>query len=199
VKSITIDIDAPEDIPLDLALLKQDLRIAHDDLDEVIMQQYIPDAVSWAEGAMRRSIVAREHRWILDSFPCGADQTVYLPRGRVQSLTSIVYSSAGQLITLRGPSSGSPIGTDYQEDLRGHQGRVMPNRGGTWPSVDVDVPSPILITFTAGWNVEDVPADIKRALTASVFGAMELDGLLTTKSGFDADFREKLISAWRIL
>lgn len=199
MNSITIDIDAPADLPLDLELLKTDLRISTDDLDEVLALQYIPDAVEWAEGAMRRSIVARAHRWILDGFPYCDDLTIYLPRGKVQSVTSVAYSSGGVITTLRGPSSGSPVGTDYQEDLRGHVGRLLPLRGGTWPSVDADVPSPIVITYTAGWTAATVPADIKRALTASVYGALELDGLLTTKNGFDVEFRDKLISAWRIL
>lgn len=199
VKSITIDIDDPGELPIDLDTLKTDLRISGDSLDEAIMEQYLPDAVEWAEGVMRRSIVARTHRWILDEFPCGADQTIYLPRGKVQSVASIAYSSGGVVTTLRGPSSGSPIGTAYQEDLRGHRGRIMPNRGASWPSADADVPSPIVITFNAGWPAASVPADIKRALTASVYGAMELDGLLTLKNGFDIDFREKLLSGWRIL
>jgi len=196
VKEITIDIDEPNAIPFDLATLKADLRIATDDLDDVLMSQYIPDAVAWAEGAMRRSVMARTHRWILECFPYGDDQTIRLPRGKVQGVTSIVYSSAGAPVTLRGASSGSPIGTDYQEDFRGHVGRLMPNRGESWPSADIDVPSPIVITYTAGWTtVDQVPADIKRAMTASIHGAMELDGLLTIKSGFDFEFRDKLISA----
>lgn len=198
MKSIAIDIDEPEDLPLDLDTLKTDLRISSDSLDAVIMEQYIPDALEWAEGVMRRSIIAREHRWIIDEFPCSDDQTLYLPRGKVQSVASIAYSSGGVVTILSGPSS-DPAGADYQEDLRGHQGRLLPNRGEAWPSVDCDVPSPIVITFTAGWPASSVPADIKRALTASVFGAMELDGLLTIKNGFDGDFREKLLSAWRIL
>ena len=199
MKSITIDIDEPDDLPLDLETLKTDLRISSDDLDDVIVEQYIPDAVEWAEGVMRRSIVARVHRWIVSDFPCGYDQTIYLPRGKTQSVTSIVYKSGGIATTLRGVSSGSPVGSDYQEDLRGHQGRIMPNRGESWPSVDCDVPDPVVITFSAGWPVASVPADIKRALTARVFGAMELDGLLTIKSGFDAEFAEKLLSGSRVL
>lgn len=199
MNEITIDIDAPDSIPFDLGLLKEDLRIATDDLDDVLMNQYIPDAVEWAEGAMRRSIMARTHRWILECFPYGTDQTIRLPRGKVQGVTSIVYSSAGSPVTLRGPTSGSPVGTDYQEDLRGHVGRLMPNRGESWPSVDSDVPAPIVITYTAGWSTaQEVPADIKRAMTASIHGAMELDGLLTIKGGFDFEFRDKLISGWCI-
>jgi uncharacterized phiE125 gp8 family phage protein len=199
VKSITIDIDEPASLPIDLELLKSDLRISSDSLDDVLMEQYIPDAVSWAEGVMHRAIIAREHRWILSDFPRGTDQTIILPRGKVQSVASIAYSSGGSVTTLTGPSSGtSPVGSDYQEDLRGHAGRLMPNRGSSWPSVDADVIAPVVITFTAGWtNHTTVPADIRRAITASVFEAMELNGLLVTKTGFDVDFRDKLISAWR--
>ncbi|HLF12791.1 MAG TPA: phage head-tail connector protein, partial [Gammaproteobacteria bacterium] len=91
MKEITIDIDEPNAIPFDLATLKADLRIATDDLDDVLMSQYIPDAVAWAEGAMRRSVMARTHRWILECFPYGDDQTIRLPRGKVQGVTSIVY------------------------------------------------------------------------------------------------------------
>lgn len=199
LKAITLDIDAPDQIPFDLELLKSDLRISTDDLDDVLMSQYIPDAVEWAEGAMRRSIMVRDHRWILAEFPCGADQTIRLPRGKVQSVASVAYVAGGVTTTLRGPSSGSPVGSDYQEDLRGHCGRLLPLRGASWPSVDIDVPSPIVITFRAGWSTADeVPADIKRAMTASVYGALELDGLLTVKGGFDSDFRDKLISGWCI-
>lgn len=199
VKSITIDIDAPDQIPFDLELLKTDLRIATDDLDDVLMNQYIPDAVQWAEGEMRRTIMARTHRWILSEFPCGAFPVINLPRGKTLSVESIAYVSGGVTTTLRGPSSGSPVGSDYQEDLRGHRGRLLPNRGESWPSVDSDVPSPIVITFRAGYSAHtDVPEDIKRAMTASIVDAMEGNGLLTIKSGFDPEFRSKLISAWCI-
>ncbi len=200
MNEITIDIDAPSTIPFDLELLKSDLRIATDDFDDVLMNQYIPDAVEWAEGAMRRSIMARTHRWILECFPYGAEQTIRLPRGKVQGVTSIVYSSAGLPVTLRGPTSGSPVGTDYQEDLRGHVGRLMPNRGESWPSVDVDVPAPIVITYTAGWTTpQDVPADIKRAMTARISDAMELPGASFFNSVIrDTEFPDKLISGWSI-
>lgn len=199
MKSITIDIDEPESLPLDLELLKSDLRISDDTLDEVIVEQYIPDAVSWAEGFMKRSIIARTHRWIISDFPHGWNETITLPRGKTQSVSSIAYSQNGTVTTLTGPSSGSPAGTDYQEDLRGHAGRIMPNRTESWPDVDCDVPAPVVITFEAGWTAaSNVPADIKRALTASVFDAMELNGLLTIRNGFDLEFREKLLSGYRV-
>lgn len=199
MKEITLDVDAATFLPLDLEVLKQDLRITHDDLDEVLTGQYIPAALAWAEGVTRRAIALRAHRWIIDEFPCGEDQTIYLPRGRVTGVTSIAYSSGGSITTLRGPTSGSPAGTQYQEDLRGHQARVMPLRGQSWPGVDSDVPSPIVVTFTAGWALADIPADLKRAMTAHVADAMDLPGSESFNVNTrDIDFPTKLISSYMI-
>jgi len=198
VTAITIDIDAPTTLPLDLDTVKNDLRISGNDLDTEIICQYIPDAVSWAEGCMRRSIISREHRWLLTDFPRTITQEIVLPRGKTQSITSIAYTSNGAVTTLTGATT-SPQGTGYQEDLRGHAGRIMPNRNASWPSVDVDVPAPVVITFNAGWlTAALVPADIKRALTARIYEAMELNGLLMIRQGFDFEFTNKLISAWRV-
>lgn len=199
MKSIAIDIDEPVGLPLDLETVKSDLRIDPEgDLDSVLVEQYIPDALSWAEGSTRRTILARAHRWILADFPRTRDQVITLPRGKAQSVASIAYSLNGSITTLTGPSSGSPEGTDYQEDLRGTSGRLMPNRGSSWPSVDCDAIAPVVITFTAGWEVGSIPAPIRRAMTVAVYEALELKGLLDTRAGFDVDFRDKIISAWRL-
>ena len=205
MKSITIDAVAATAMPLDLELVKNDLRITEDDLDAVLTGQYIPAAMAWAEGATRRSMIARVHTWIFDKFPSGTtiyatpwSSIIYMPRGIVQSIASIKYSSDGSIVTLTGPSSGSPAGTDYQEDLTGHVARVMPTRGESWPEVDSDVPQPVKITFTAGWASDKlVPADLRRAMTAYIYGEMEADGLLQIRPGFDFDFADKLISGYR--
>lgn len=195
MKELALDIDAPANWPLTLHNIKLDLRIEHDALDDIIMDQYLPDAIEWAERYMRRTIVARTHRWIISEFP---DDVIFLPRGKVQSVTSVAYSNGGAVTTLTGPTSGSPVGTDYQEDLRGHRGRIMPNRGSSWPSTDVDVPAPVVITFVAGWNaVADVPAEIKRGLIARINDSLEVPSM--PANGQDIEFPEKLLSGWRIL
>lgn len=201
MKQIAIDSDAITSQPLDLALLKQDLRITHSELDYAITTQYIPDAVAWAEGATHRAIALRAHRWIIDEFPYGAcGQTLYLPLGRVTAVASVAYSSGGTITTLRGPTSGSPAGTDYQEDLRGNSARLMPPRGGAWPGVDVDVPSPVVVTFTAGWAAADLPADLRRALIVSVAHALELGGLHPSSAFHDIDLelRDKMAASYRV-
>jgi len=199
VREITIDLDPlPDESLFDLTTLKADLRCG-DEFDTLLVGQYIPDAIAWAERETRRSIQARAVRWILECLPYGYDTTLYLPRGKVQSVTSIVYSSNGSPVTLRGPTSGSPAGTDYQEDLRGHQGRVMPLRGASWPSADEDVPSPVVVTFVAGWTAATIPAEIKRAMTARIQDSMELPGSDSFNALIkDVEFPEKLLSGYLI-
>lgn len=202
MRTITIDYDATDALPLDLETVKTDLRISGSELDSVLQSQYMPAALEWAEGYTKRSLLTRTHRWLLTDFPRTIDQTLFLPRGLVSSIASIIYSSGGSLTTLTGPSAGSPGGTDYAEDLTGHVARIMPNRGNTWPTVDADVLQPIKVTYAAGWLSDKlIPGDIKRALTAYVFQALELDGLLTVKVGdrasADMEFPEKLLSAYR--
>lgn len=205
VDPIALEIDPPAgspepDPPISLDLARQ--HCAADEGNELddLLELYIQAAVSWAEGAMHRAILARTHRWILRGFPRTVDQTIRLPRGRTQAIESIAYTSNGVVSTLTGPTSSTP-GTGYQEDLRGDSGgRLMPLRGETWPSVDCDVVSPVVITFTAGWTVaDDVPADIKHAMLFAVSDALELRGtadLVTAGRNFET--RELLISGWRL-
>lgn len=201
MRTLALDIDAlaTDGAPFDLALVKQDLRIG-DDFDALLVGQWIPDAIVWFEGQTQRSLQARVHRWIIDEFPDCDDQALELPRGKVQSVTSVAYSNGGVITTLRGPSSGSPAGDDYQEDLRGARGRLMPLRGASWPSVDADVPAPIVITYVAGWTATQVPADVKRGLVARIYDSVEIPGAdAFNATARDVEFADKLISGYRIV
>ncbi len=199
MKSISRINGATSTPALDLDTLKADLRISGDALDDVLTCQYIPAAQAWAERETGRSLISRTIDWIVSDFPGRADNwTFILPGGKVTAIASIDYSINGSIVTLTGPSAGSPGGTDYAEDISGPVARIMPNRGESWPTVDNDVPQPVKVTYTAGWpNADAIPADLRRALTAYVYGAMELDGLLVIRPGFDADFADKLLSGYR--
>lgn len=165
MSSISLTADPIADTLLELDLLKADLRIGHVDLDELIWRQHLPAAILRAEAFTRRAIVQRSHRWVIDEFPYNWQQVLTLPRGKCASVTSIVVSQNGTPITYRGPSSGSPAGTAWQEDLTSDLGaRLMPPRGGSWPWCDADVPAPIVITFVAGWTLGTLPADVRRGL-----------------------------------
>jgi hypothetical protein len=186
-------------LPLDLDLVKEHLAVDGDDNDALI-ESLIFSAILWAEGAMRRTIYRRSHTWVLRDFPVDDFQEIRLPRGRTVSVESIAYSTGGQTLTLTGPSSGSPGGSDYQEDLRGNGGGVlMPARGSSWPSVDYDVPAPVAITFTAGWESAEVPSDIVQGLLFAISDGFELRGSGDmTQFGRNFETRNVLISPYRL-
>lgn len=185
-------------LPLSLSLLKDHLSVDGDDQDALI-EAYALAAIHWAEGAARRTIYARDHAWVLRAFPSSSYGEIRLPRGKTQSVESIAYSVGGTVTTLTGPS-GSPAGTGWQEDLRGDSGGVlMPTRGGSWPSTDLDVPAPVVITFTAGWLAAEVPDDITHALMFAVSDAFDTRGtadLGTTGKNFTT--RQALVAPYRL-
>ena len=192
---------AASELALDLDSVKSDLRISTSHHDDILTCQYIPAAIAWAEGETNRPMVSKTCIDIFNDFPRWShdwrdNYTIYL-LGKVTTVASIIYVQNGSEVTLTGPDA-SPAGTGFQQDKGDNFTRLMPPRGGTWPDVDSDVINPVKITYTAGWaNAEEVPADIRRAMTAHVYGAMELDGLLTIRPGFDMDHASKLISAYR--
>lgn len=188
-------------LPVDLDLIKEHCsNTGTTDLDDLI-DVYLRGAIEWAEGQMKRTIFVRSHTWVLKDFPRDRFQEIRLPRGKTVSVQSIVYSQNGQTVTLTGSSSGSPGGTDYQEDLTGDDGGVlMPNRGSCWPSVDCDVPAPVKITFTAGYDPGEVPGEIVHALLFAVSDAIDIRGTddLLDKSGPTLFHRNALISAYKL-
>lgn len=198
MKSLNQTWGASSSSALDLELVKTDLRISGNELDNALSSQYIPAAVAWAEGQTWRSLISRSIAWCVDAFPGQAENyTFRLPGGVVSAVAGIAYVSDGQTITLTGPDA-SPAGTDFQQDLSGHVARILPPQGEGWPAADTDAIRPVVVTYTAGWASDKlVPADLRRAMVAHIFGAMELDGLLDRRPGFDADFAEKQISAYR--
>lgn len=187
-------------LPLDLALVKDHLAVIDNDSNTLI-EKFILAAINWAEGSMRRTIYSRSHTWVLKDFPRDACERIRLPRGKTQSVESIVYSLNGSTTTLYGPSSSeSPTTSSFQEDLTGDDGGIlMPLRGENWPSVDYDVPAPVTITFTAGWLAAEVPADIESALLFAIADAFELRGGGDIGSGGgNFDTREILISSFKL-
>lgn len=204
---LRLDIDSLPDSPawsVTKDLIDLHSRVDASDDDE-LFQTYLRAAILWAEGSTHRTIVRRDHRWILREFPYCDDLVIRLPRGKTQSVQSVSYSENGSIVTLTGPSSGSPAGTDYQEELSGDDGGVlMPLRGCSWPSADCDVPAPVKITFSAGWDAADIPPDVVHALLFAVQDAFDIRGTgdfnaaVLGSTGPRLAARETLISGYRL-
>lgn len=203
---LRLDIDPlPDSSPwiIDEAVIKKHCHVDDgDDIQDENLQDYVASAILWAENATHRTIIARDHRWVLREFPYDRRYEIRLPRGKTNSVGKIEYSAGGVIQTLYGPSSDqSPTGNDFQEELRGDEGGVlMPPRGGCWPSVDCDVPAPVTITFNAGWAVDDIPRDLFTAILMATSDAFDLRGSGDTvkidQSGMSLSSRDKLISGY---
>lgn len=197
-----LDLDWDEDTDLTeiitVSAVKSQLRIPHDEFDELIETIHLPGAVKWAEAEMHRSILSKPHRWVLQDFPRTASQEIRLPRGRTQSVSSIQYTSSNSTTTLSG-SDSSPEGSDFRQDLRSDEGgRVYPAHNNSWPSVDIYAPAPVVITFNAGWTATQVPGDVKVAICMYVADALEVTGAMDVMANTDLTVKERLLTAYKL-
>lgn len=198
--------------PVDMDALKIHLAVDGVDLDPVITI-YLGAAIEWAEDYMKRSIMARDHRFTLRDFPrrnwCRRSLEIKLPRGRTSRVDSVIYeSSSGTSVELHGPSGGSP-GVDFQENLASDSGGIIaPLRGKCWPVVDCDSLAPVVINFRAGWETTaEVPQKIVHAIMLCCADLLEIrsttdfisNSLVQVLSASKtAELRESLISDYVI-
>lgn len=161
-------------LPIDLDLVKLHCGVDGTDLDD-LLERYTLAAIRWAEGATKRTLYQRAHVWTLPAFPC---QQIRLPRGKTVSVESITYTdSTGASVVLTGPSSGSPAGTDYRENLAPTSGGVIsPAFGAVWPVADITAPAPVVIEFTAGYPAGEIPEDIIHAILFAVKDMLDTRG-----------------------
>jgi len=185
-------------LPIDLDLIKAHCAVDGTDQDD-LLETYLFAAINAFENTAHRALFRRGHIWTLKGFPLDAYQRIDLPRGKTRSVDMIEYVSGGNVLILTGPTSGSPLGDDWQEDLRGDDGgTIMPPRGQSWPSTDSDAPDPVTIHFTAGWEVAELPSDIVNALLWYV--RTSLDDARTDPQKTEANLRvfESLVSGYRL-
>lgn len=187
-------------LPIDLDLVREHCAIDGNDFD-TLLSTYLLAAIRWAENTTHRTMFQRSHRWVLRDFPRDIRAAIHLPRGRTASVESIVYVSGGSVVTLAGPSSGSPAGTDWQEDIASDSGgELMPVRGSVWPAVDLDAVTPVAITFTAGYPADALPADILHAIMFAVSDAFDTRGSADlTSAGKTLGTRNALISPYKLV
>jgi uncharacterized phiE125 gp8 family phage protein len=183
---------------IDLDIVKKHLRVDFAD-DDILLDTYILAAIEWAENATDRTIFARTHTWILSDFERCASGMIRLPRGKVQAVSSIIYTAGGTQTTIYGPSS-SPVGIAWQEDLRSDAGGVLVQpQGSSWPSIDFDAVEPVKINFTAGWTADKIPSSILHAIFLAVADMYDMrDSRDIGSSGISLMQRDAMISPYRL-
>ncbi len=189
----------PDTDPITLELAKGHLRVTTDDEDSLV-KTYIAAATKWAEEYMRRAVV--EQTWTLtgDLFPIRAPFTIGLPLGRCTAVNQIDYTdSAGAAQVLRGPSSSSPVGTDYQEDLSGDEGgRIRPNSDEDWPQTEDHIMAAVSIEFVVGYGAggaRTIPASVITGILYRLTDLYEFRGAIDGNGTANA---KDQLSAYRL-
>lgn len=144
--------------PVTLAEVKTHLRITGTDEDAAVTR-FIGEATDWAEEFLRASLVTQTWVLKLDRFPVG-DGPIDLPRGPVQSITSVAYlDSAGASQTLA-------EGTDFQLKTDPFCPQIAPEPGQCWPSTECERREAVTITYVAGYGDDEtaIPDDIRHGV-----------------------------------
>lgn len=142
--------------PLSAADCQAHSRIDGDDL---YLSGLIVAARQYAETYCRRALITQTIELRLDVFPAGRE--LYLERAPVQSITSVAYTDE---------NGTAQTVTDYQTDLYATPPFITPARAESWPSVRDEVPTPVTITYVAGYgdDASDVPQAIRHAMAVLV-------------------------------
>lgn len=141
----------PTEWPVTLAEAKVQCRVTHDD-EDAYLEGLIRAATTYVESTLGRTIAVRTWKLTLDEF---AD-AIEILRGPVQSVDAVQYSDEDGLTQTASASL-------YSTDLVSSRQWVLLNTGESWPTT-LDGVNAVSVTYTAGYEPADVPADIRHAI-----------------------------------
>ena len=130
-----------------------------------------------------RSLITQTLLMTLDKFP--TNETIHLPKGIVQSVTSIkYYDTNGDLQTLA-PSA-------YSLKKNGDEARIDPI--GSWVSISSSLKNAVEVTYVTGYGdaATDVPEWAKEAIIVKATELYTI-GAVKTSSMYDALIRLKKV------
>lgn len=168
-------VTAPTALPLEVAAVKEWLRVDDSDSDGLI-QGLIADATDAAERFLDRQLLTATWRLGLRCFPSGVFR---LPKAPLQSITSVTYYDPSNALQTLDSAT-------YIADAAADPGTLELAQSYSWPST-YERPGAVRITFVAGYATPQlVPRGILLALKYAIAQAFHADrgdgsgpGLLT--------------------
>jgi len=151
--------------PVTLPELKDQLNLGESDDHNTHLNRLNVIARRHVEAQTWRQLINATWQLSLDAFPTRCeddDGFIYVPRPRLQSVTSILYIDGNGTLQTWDSSK-------YQVDARGEPGRIAPAFGQTWPTTR-RVFNAVTITFVAGYGTTPatVPEDLRHAINILV-------------------------------
>lgn len=143
--------------PLTRAEAKLHCRVDQDMTDEdSFFEDAIKEARQYCEQVSGRSFITRTLRLPLDTFP---GWRILLPRGPVQSVTSVIYRDVNGTLTTMDAA-------DYLFDSDIQPAYLQPKPYSFWPWTEYWRAGSVKITYVAGYGAAatSVPGPVKRAM-----------------------------------
>jgi uncharacterized phiE125 gp8 family phage protein len=174
-------VTAPATEPVSLAEARAHLRL-EDSLDDVYVTTLIAAARRWVEERCRRGLITQTWELILDAFP---DEEVELPRGPLQSITSVKYLDVDGVEQTLAPAT-------YETDTVNDPGRLRLAYDKDWPDIRERWNS-VRVRYVVGWaSAAAVPEPIRQAMQLLVsqmyeHRTPEVLGTIVSKVSFAVD------------
>lgn len=148
--SVTV-ITPPTTYSVSLDQAKRHLRVT-DTSEDVYIQELIESAMEYIERQLSMSLSTKTLRLTLD----GLTNTIELPRGPVQSITSFDYDDEDGVLQTMDPSL-------YTVDLTTDPQWIVKNANVSWPTVVSGINN-VRIQYVAGFTQTTLPRDLKQAV-----------------------------------
>jgi uncharacterized phiE125 gp8 family phage protein len=153
----------PAEPVVDLATLKQHLRIIWDYEDDYLEQQLLPAAERRCEAWMKRSLAPQTLEAAFDGFVgCGGVRLARPPLIEVESVTYIDAEGVSQAMDL----------ADVAVDTFEEPGMVFPLPGQHWPTTQRGNPNAVKVRYRAGYESQSSP--VEAAVPADLVAAVLL-------------------------
>lgn len=151
-------VTAPATPAVTLNDFKEHRRVEHNSEDETL-GAYLAAAVAWAEMYTRRAFITQTWEVACDDFPRDmVYPQVELPRGSLQSVTSIKYEDLSNVEQTLDPAV-------YNVHTQRDPGRVLLAYDQDWPDV-LDYPNSVRIQFVCGYG--DTPSTVPKAVRQAI-------------------------------
>lgn len=160
-------ITAPASEPVTRAEAKAHCNVDFTD-DDAIFDALIPTARQKLEAECSRALITQTWEIYPPCFPCG--DSIRLPLGGLQSITSLAATATDNTTTTWTPSGGDLVNAAStvvaHVDTKSQRGRIVLAYGQIWPVLTLKTANPITIRFVCGYGATaaSVPSPLKHAM-----------------------------------
>jgi uncharacterized phiE125 gp8 family phage protein len=146
----TNQITPPLEQPLTVAVVRDThLRVTNGTIEDDYITRLIRTTTQVAERVTRRALMPQTRELVLSRFPVGAGriEVPWPPLIEVVSIDYVDPDGTPQTLTVSPPQYqvSAPFGPTCGK------GVLVPARGETWPSTDVETPDAVTVTFRCGY------------------------------------------------